>query len=44
MRCPLAYAVMGEKDLALKEAERAIMLKPRAKDAVSDLLTKRTWR
>ena len=28
-----AYAVMGEKDLALKEAERAIMLLPRAKDA-----------
>ena len=27
-----AYAVMGEKDLALKEAERAIMLVPRAKD------------
>jgi TolB-like protein/Tfp pilus assembly protein PilF len=29
-----AYAVMGEKDLALKEAARAIMLLPRAKDAV----------
>ena len=29
-----AYAVMGEKDLALKEAERAVMLFPRAKDAV----------
>ena len=28
------YAVMGEKDLALKEADRAIMLVPRAKDAV----------
>ena len=25
---------MGDKDLALKEAERAIMLVPRAKDAV----------
>jgi hypothetical protein len=31
----LAYAVLGEKDLALKEAERAIMLHPRAKDAVN---------
>ena len=31
----LADAVMGEKDLALKEAERAIMLYPRAKDAVN---------
>ena len=30
-----AYAVMGEKDSALKEAERAIMLLPRAKDAVA---------
>jgi serine/threonine protein kinase/tetratricopeptide (TPR) repeat protein len=29
------YAAMGEKDLALKEAERAIMLRPRAKDAVT---------
>ncbi|HEV2718331.1 MAG TPA: hypothetical protein VGU64_23900, partial [Terriglobales bacterium] len=29
-----AYAAMGEKDLALKEAERAIMLSPRAKDAI----------
>jgi tetratricopeptide (TPR) repeat protein len=27
-----AYAAMGEKDLALKAAERAIMLVPRAKD------------
>ena len=27
-----AYAVMGEKDSALKEAERAVMLLPRAKD------------
>jgi TolB-like protein/class 3 adenylate cyclase len=29
-----AYAVMGDKDSALKLAERAIMLLPRAKDAV----------
>ena len=29
-----AYAAMGEKDLALKEAERAIMLSPSAKDRV----------
>jgi TolB-like protein/Tfp pilus assembly protein PilF len=29
-----AYAALGEKDLALKEAERAIMLLPSAKDAV----------
>jgi tetratricopeptide (TPR) repeat protein len=28
------YAAMGERDLALKTAERAIMLVPRAKDAV----------
>ena len=28
------YAAMGERDLALKAAERAIMLVPRAKDAV----------
>ena len=33
-----AYAAMGEKDSALKEAERAIMLLPRAKDASG-----RTW-
>jgi TolB-like protein/Tfp pilus assembly protein PilF len=30
-----AYAAMGEKDTALKEAERAIMLLPSAKDRVS---------
>jgi len=30
-----AYAAMGEKDSALKEAERAMMLLSRAKDAVS---------
>jgi TolB-like protein/predicted Zn-dependent protease len=30
-----AYAAMGEKDLALKAAERAIMLLPRAKDRMS---------
>jgi len=29
---PLAYALMGEKNSALNEAERAIMLKPRAKE------------
>jgi serine/threonine-protein kinase len=29
-----AYAAMGEKDSALKLAERAVMLLPRAKDAV----------
>jgi TolB-like protein/predicted Zn-dependent protease len=29
-----AYAAMGEKDAALKEAERAIMLLPRTKDPV----------
>ena len=29
-----AYAVMGEKDMALQAAERAITLMPRAKDAV----------
>ena len=31
----LAYAAMGQKDLALKAAERAITLLPRAKDAVA---------
>jgi serine/threonine-protein kinase len=30
----LAYAAMGQKDSALKEAQRAIMLLPRARDAV----------
>jgi serine/threonine protein kinase/Flp pilus assembly protein TadD len=30
-----AYATMGEKDSALKEAEYAMMLLPRAKDAIS---------
>ena len=30
----LAYAAMGEKDSALKVAERAIMLLPRVKDAM----------
>jgi TolB-like protein/Tfp pilus assembly protein PilF len=30
----LAYAVLGEKELALKEAERAIMLSPSIKDRV----------
>ncbi|CEF48716.1 unnamed protein product [uncultured bacterium] len=30
-----AYAVLGEKDSALKAAERAVMLLPRGKDAVS---------
>jgi TolB-like protein/class 3 adenylate cyclase/Tfp pilus assembly protein PilF len=31
----LANAALGEKDSALKEAERAIMLEPRAQDAIS---------
>jgi TolB-like protein/Tfp pilus assembly protein PilF len=30
----LSYAVLGNKELALKEAERAIMLLPSAKDAI----------
>jgi len=30
-----AYALLGEKELALKEAERAIMLLPRAKDPLN---------
>jgi hypothetical protein len=29
------YALMGERDSALKLAERAVMLKPRSKDAAS---------
>jgi TolB-like protein/predicted Ser/Thr protein kinase/predicted Zn-dependent protease len=35
VRLSKAYALMGEKDLALKTAERAIALLPRAKDAVN---------
>jgi hypothetical protein len=31
----LAYAVLGEKELTLMEAQRAIMLLPRAKDPMS---------
>jgi len=31
----IANAALGEKDSALKEAERAIMLEPRAQDAIS---------
>ena len=39
-----AYAVMGEKDLALKAAERAIMLLPSAKDPGGRTWPmKRTW-
>ena len=30
-----AYVVMGEKDVALELAERAVMLRPRAKDAMN---------
>jgi hypothetical protein len=33
----LTYAVVGERDSALKEAERAIMLLPRGKDATEGL-------
>ena len=33
IRLSQAYAAMGEKDSALKAAERAVMLVPRAKDA-----------
>jgi tetratricopeptide (TPR) repeat protein len=40
----LANAAIGEKELALMEAERAIMLYPRAKDAMSGLPVKKTWR
>jgi Serine/threonine protein kinase len=35
VRLSKAYALMGEKDLALKTAERAIALLPRAKDGVT---------
>jgi TolB-like protein/Tfp pilus assembly protein PilF len=35
VQLPFAYALMGEKDLALKLSQRAVMLKPRAKDAAS---------
>src|SRR5262245_10884819 len=30
-----AYAAIGEKDIAIKEAERAVMLRPRAQDAIA---------
>ena len=30
-----AYAAIGEKDLAMKEAERVVMLRPRAQDAIA---------
>jgi TolB-like protein/Tfp pilus assembly protein PilF len=40
----VAYAVMGEKDLALKVAERAIMLDRAAKNALGDLARQRIWR
>ena len=43
-RLSQAYAAMGEKDSALKLAERAIMLLPRAKDPVFGPSLKRTWR
>jgi TolB-like protein/regulator of sirC expression with transglutaminase-like and TPR domain len=33
-RMSVIYALTGQKDLALEEAERAVMLLPRAKDAV----------
>ena len=36
--------LMGEKNSALKEAERAIMLQPRAKERLMGPLRKRTWR
>ena len=37
------YAYMGEKDLALKLAERAVMLRPVLKMRRPDLRMKRTW-
>ncbi len=36
LRLSEAYAAMGESDLALKEAQRAIALSPNAKDRVGD--------
>ena len=39
-----AYALIGEKDLALKLAERAVMLCPVLKIRWADLLSKRIWR
>ena len=38
-----AYAALGEKDSAIKAAERAIMLRPRATELDGDLPSKRTW-
>jgi tetratricopeptide (TPR) repeat protein len=35
LQLSLAYAVMGEKDSAIKTAERAVMLLPRANDAAA---------
>ena len=40
----VAYATLGEKDSALKEAEHAIMLSPSTKIGFTDLTTKRSWR
>jgi TolB-like protein/Tfp pilus assembly protein PilF len=35
VQLPLAYALMAERDVALKLSQRAVTLKPRAKDAAS---------
>ena len=40
----LIHAVLGEKDAAIKEAERAITLLPSGKDAVDGPGTRRIWR
>ena len=38
------HAVLGQKDAAIKEAERAITLLPSGKDAVVGLSSRRIWR
>ena len=40
----LVHAVLGEKDAAIKEAERAITLLPSAKDAVDGPSSRSSWR
>ena len=44
LQLSLAYAVMADKDSAIKIAEGAIMLLPRTNDAAPALSMKRTWR
>jgi len=40
----IIHAVLGEKDAAIKKAERAITLLPKWKDAVDGLGARKIWR